>query len=160
MSAIEQAKYLQQRGIAFIPLIKGTKKNHDKDIYEKIYNIDEVKDDDNLGINLVQSNFVDVDLDDDWAIKFGNTWLPHDTMRLGRRYTNGKLECTHYFFKKVGDLKEERNKAVELRLLGQTVSYGTTPHKQTGEIFERFWFNKAEPKEISNLRELFFLTIL
>ena len=70
MSAIEQAKHLQQRGIAFIPLIKGTKKNHDKDIYEKIYTIDDVKDDDNVGINLVQSNFVDVDLDDDWAIKF------------------------------------------------------------------------------------------
>jgi len=156
MSAIVQAKHLYERGYAFIPLIKNTKKNLDKDIYERIYTIDEVNEDNNLGINLEKSNIVDVDLDDDWAIKFGTAWLPDDTMRLGRRYTNGKVECTHYFFKKVGDPKEAHNKVAELRLKGQTVVYGSTQHKQTGETFERYWFNSTEPKEISNLREIFF----
>ena len=81
MSAIVQAKHLYERGYAFIPLIKNTKKNLDKDIYERIYTIDEVNEDNNLGINLEKSNIVDVDLDDDWAIKFGTAWLPDDTMR-------------------------------------------------------------------------------
>ncbi len=56
MSTLEQAKQLKQSGLKFVPLLPKEKKNFDKDIDTKIYDLSEVSDKGNLGISLHLNN--------------------------------------------------------------------------------------------------------
>lgn len=154
MNSVEEAKQLKQRGYHFIPLLKNEKKNHDKDILTKEYSLEDVKPDNNLGINLKKSNLIDIDLDDDWAIKFGELWLPKNTLILGRTYPDRNIEKTHYFFK--NENKTGANTTVaQFRVDGQTVVYGKTKHKITGEYFDRKWINSEDPSKCENIKDIF-----
>ena len=155
MNSVEEAKQLKQRGYHFIPLLKNEKKNHDKDILTKEYSLEDVKPDDNLGINLKKSNLIDIDLDDHWSIKFGNLLLPQNTLVCGRLYQDGRIEKTHYFFKNENETGAS-TKVAEFRVKGQTVIHGHTKHKQTGEFFSRKWLNEVEPIVQKDIKKIFF----
>ena len=58
-----------------------SKNNQDINWQNRKYSIDDVLDDSNIGINLAQSNLIDVDLDCDLAVHF-DIWLPHNTLKL------------------------------------------------------------------------------
>ena len=77
------AKKLWIRGTVLYPCFL-TQSTHDVNWIKKKYLIDDVLDDSNVGINLGQSNLIDVDLDCALAVHFGRLWLPYNTLKLAR----------------------------------------------------------------------------
>jgi len=151
MSNIAEAEALIKKGFAIVPLKKEKKHNSDKEILERDYTIEHILNpinnawdsDGNLGINLRKSNLIDIDLETKEAIHFGSLWLPQNTLTLG----SGTKGITHYFYR--NDPCEESltlDKSIaEYRCEGQTLVYGTTKDKKTGQMVERHWGRTTDP---------------
>ena len=56
------AKKIVDQGYNIVPLFPYSKNNQDINWQNRKYSIDDVLDDSNIGINLAQSNLIDVDL--------------------------------------------------------------------------------------------------
>ena len=92
------AKKIIDQGYNIVPLFPYSKNNQDANWQNRRYSLDSVLDDSNVGINLLQSNLLDVDLDSALAIIFGLRWLPSNTLKLAR-VVNGKREINCYIEK-------------------------------------------------------------
>jgi RecA-family ATPase len=153
MSALEQAKQLKQRGLNIVPLLPREKKNYDKDIDTKIYQLSEVNENGNLGISLHLNNLTVADPETKHAIYFAEHYLaPYKTMRSFREYKNGNKKTVGYFFKNELGLKEDLKldgKIMEFRVRGQQVVYGTTITKDTDEEVKRS-FDNVEPIDLTD----------
>jgi len=137
------AQKLIDDGVFIIPLLPNSKMNNDVDIITRKYSAEDVKENDNVGINLGLSGYTTIDLDSKDGIYFGNKWLPQNTEKHIRVYPGGKNEVVHYLFKSNGVVNEnnplgnDAKKNVELLVKGNLVAYGTTIHKQTNEPMKR-----------------------
>ena len=154
------AKKIVDQGYNIVPLFPYSKNNQDINWQNRKYSIDDVLDDSNIGINLGQSNLIDVDLDCDLAVYFGSLWLPHNTLKLAR-ITKGKKEITHYFYVNNKSLKEnfsdkfKGSTILEFRANGQTVVYGQTPYKEDSSIMvDRLWVDEQKPIYVDNLEQI------
>ena len=154
------AKQIMDQGYNIVPLFPYSKNNQDINWQNRKYSIDDVLDDSNIGINLAQSNLIDVDLDCDLAVYFGSIWLPHNTLKLAR-ITKGKKEITHYFYVNNKSLKEnfsdkfKGSTILEFRANGQTVVYGQTPYKEDSSIMvDRLWVDEQKPVYVDNLEQI------
>jgi len=154
------AKQIMDQGYNIVPLFPYSKNNQDINWQNRKYSIDDVLDDSNIGINLAQSNLIDVDLDCDLAVHFGSLWLPHNTLKLAR-ITKGKKEITHYFYVNNKSLKEnfsdkfKGSTILEFRANGQTVVYGQTPYKEDSSIMvDRLWVDEQKPIYVDNLEQI------
>ena len=154
------AKKIVDQGYNIVPLFPYSKNNQDINWQNRKYSIDDVLDDSNIGINLGQSNLIDVDLDCDLAVHFGSLWLPHNTLKLAR-ITKGKKEITHYFYVNNKSLKEnfsdkfKGSTILEFRANGQTVVYGQTPYKEDNSIMvDRLWVDEQKPIYVDNLEQI------
>ena len=154
------AKKIVDQGYNIVPLFPYSKNNQDINWQNRKYSIDDVLDDSNIGINLGQSNLIDVDLDCDLAVHFGSLWLPHNTLKLAR-ITKGKKEITHYFYVNNKSLKEnfsdkfKGSTILEFRANGQTVVYGQTPYKEDSSIMvDRLWVDEQKPVYVDNLEQI------
>ena len=154
------AKQIMDQGYNIVPLFPYSKNNQDINWQNRKYSIDDVLDDSNIGINLAQSNLIDVDLDCDLAVHFGSLWLPHNTLKLAR-ITKGKKEITHYFYVNNKSLKEnfsdkfKGSTILEFRANGQTVVYGQTPYKEDSSIMvDRLWVDEQKPVYVDNLEQI------
>ena len=154
------AKQIMDQGYNIVPLFPYSKNNQDINWQNRKYSIDDVLDDSNIGINLAQSNLIDVDLDCDLAVHFGSLWLPHNTLKLAR-ITKGKKEITHYFYVNNKFLKEnfsdkfKGSTILEFRANGQTVVYGQTPYKEDSSIMvDRLWVDEQKPVYVDNLEQI------
>ena len=145
MSSIETARALINQGFAIVPLKKNKKHNTDSDILERDYTIQDVLNpinnawdsDGNLGINLKKSKLINIDLEKKSSIHFGSKWLPKNTLTLG----SGQKGITHYFYQNINDEETQTydKSLIEYRCDGQTVVYGSTVDKDTGQLVERYW---------------------
>ena len=150
-----EAQKLIDKGRAIIPLFPNQKKNHDSDILTKRYKAEEVKEDDNVGINLLLSDppMYAIDPDTDWAIKFAEKWLPRDTTINGR-INDGKKELTKFFYESddsikenIKDRKDSSGETIcELYYDHNIVVDGSTPNKQTGRLMKRYWEKESPLK--------------
>ena len=104
------AEYFLNKGIAIIPLLPKEKKNFDKEILTKDYNVVDLIPNGNVGINLLKSNLCCYDADTSWSIKFAKRWLSGMTREHGRIDPEGKVETTHYIFKNNGVMTENNKK--------------------------------------------------
>ena len=154
------AKKIVDQGYNIVPLFPNSKNNQDVNWQNRRYSIDDVLDDSNLGINLHQSNLLDVDLDSALAIIFGKRWLPFNTLKLAR-VVNGRKEITHYFYLnnqslKDNDVKKFKDETIlEYRCNGQTVVYGETPYKDDSSIMQsRIWVDEQKPVFVNNLQKI------
>ena len=154
------AKQIMDQGYNIVPLFPYSKNNQDINWQNRKYSIDDVLDDSNIGINLAQSNLIDVDLDCDLAVHFGSLWLPHNTLKLAR-ITKGKKEITHYFYVNNKSLKDnfsdkfKGSTILEFRANGQTVVYGQTPYKEDSSIMvDRLWVDEQKPVYVDNLEQI------
>ena len=154
------AKQIMDQGYNIVPLFPYSKNNQDINWQNRKYSIDDVLDDSNIGINLAQSNLIDVDLDCDLAVHFGSIWLPHNTLKLAR-ITKGKKEITHYFYVNNKSLKDnfsdkfKGDTILEFRANGQTVVYGQTPYKDDKSIMvDRLWVDEQKPVYVDNLEQI------
>ena len=154
------AKKIVDQGYNIVPLFPYSKNNQDINWQNRKYSIDDVLDDSNIGINLAQSNLIDVDLDCDLAVYFGSIWLPHNTLKLAR-ITKGKKEITHYFYVNNKSLKDnfsdkfKGDTILEFRANGQTVVYGQTPYKDDKSIMvDRLWVDEQKPVYVDNLEQI------
>jgi RecA-family ATPase len=154
------AKKIVDQGYNIVPLFPYSKNNQDINWQNRKYSIDDVLDDSNIGINLAQSNLIDVDLDCDLAVYFGRLWLPHNTLKLAR-ITKGKKEITHYFYVNNKSLKDnfsdkfKGDTILEFRANGQTVVYGQTPYKDDKSIMvDRLWVDEQKPVYVDNLEQI------
>ena len=154
------AKQIMDQGYNIVPLFPYSKNNQDINWQNRKYSIDYVLDDSNIGINLAQSNLIDVDLDCDLAVHFGSLWLPHNTLKLAR-ITKGKKEITHYFYVNNKSLKDnfsdkfKGSTILEFRANGQTVVYGQTPYKEDSSIMvDRLWVDEQKPIYVDNLEQI------
>ena len=154
------AKKIIDQGYNIVPLFPYSKNNQDPNWQNRRYSLDSVLDDSNVGINLLQSNLLDVDLDSALAIIFGLRWLPSNTLKLAR-VVNGKREITHYFYLnnqslKDNDIKKFRDETIlEYRCNGQTVVYGETPYKDDSSIMQsRIWVDEQKPIFVNNLQKI------
>ena len=167
----ECAKALIDQKFSIIPLYKDEKYNGDEEIVDRDYTLDHLLTpllneknkpmwdvDGNLGINLIKSKLKDIDLENKWSIKFGERFLDTDTLTLGRERPNGVIETTHYFYLNDDysneDIELDKHIA-EYRVIGQTVVYGKTKDKKTGEMLQRTWVNVKLPKADRNLEKKF-----
>ena len=154
------AKKIIDQGYNIVPLFPYSKNNQDANWQNRRYSLDSVLDDSNVGINLLQSNLLDVDLDSALAIIFGLRWLPSNTLKLAR-VINGKREITHYFYLnnqslKENDIKKFKDETIlEYRCNGQTVVYGETPYKDDSSIMQsRIWVDEQKPIFVNNLQKI------
>ena len=154
------AKKIIDQGYNIVPLFPYSKNNQDANWQNRRYSLDSVLDDSNVGINLLQSNLLDVDLDSTLAIIFGLRWLPSNTLKLAR-VINGKREITHYFYLnnqslKENDIKKFKDETIlEYRCNGQTVVYGETPYKDDSSIMQsRIWVDEQKPIFVNNLQKI------
>jgi hypothetical protein len=162
---IQHAKALMEQGFKIIPLYKNSKFNGDTLIIDRDYTLEHLEKpllnktgfpmwdvDGNQGLNLEKSKLIDIDLENLWSIKFGGMWLPQDTLTLGRiRQETDAVEQTHYFYDNVEGIDEDimlDKHVAEFRVIGQTVVFGTTKDKVTGEPLERTWTNVIKPKKV------------
>ena len=163
---IQHAKALMEQGFKIIPLFKNSKFNGDTQIIDRDYTLEHLAKpllnksgapmwdvDGNQGINLEKSKLIDIDLENFWSIKFGGMWLPTDTLTLGRiRPGVDNAEQTHYFYDNAEGIDEDimlDKHVAEFRVIGQTVVFGTTKDKVTGEPLERTWTNVKKPKKVA-----------
>ena len=167
----ECAKALLDQQYSIIPLYKDQKFNGDEKIIERDYTLDHLTKpllnnsgkrmwdiDGNLGLNLEKSKLIDIDLENSWSIKFGKLWLDNNTLTLGRERPNGVIEITHYFYKNEDNEDEDNildKHIAEYRVEGQTVVYGSTKDKVTGEMLMRTWGNVKLPIADRNLEKKF-----
>ena len=154
------AKKIVDQGYNIVPLFPNAKNTHDHNWINKKYSIEDVLDDSNLGINLGQSNLIDIDLDCPFAVYFGGIWLPHNTLKLAR-VVKDKKEITHFFYLnnqslKDNDVKKFRgNTVLENRCKGQTVIFGQTPMKEDSSIMvSRIWVDEQKPIFVDNLQSI------
>ena len=155
------AKKIVDQGYNIVPLFPNGKNTHDINWQNRKYSIDDVLIDSNIGINLGQSNLIDVDLDCALAVHFGNLWLPNNTLKLSR-ITNGVREITHYFYLnnqslKDNDIKKHKGQTViEHRCNGQTVVYGKTPSKENPKVMvdREFYVDEQKPIFVDNLQHI------
>lgn len=155
------AKKIIDQGYKIVPLFPHAKHTHDHNWINKKYSIEDILDDSNIGINLGQSNLIDVDLDCGLAVHFGRLWLPQNTLKLAR-ITNNVEEITHYFYLnnkslKDNDVKKFKGSTIlEHRCSGQTVVYGGTPSKDNPNVMvmRRFYVDKQKPIFVDNLQQI------
>ena len=155
------AKKIISHGYNIVPLFPNAKDTHDHNWINKKYSIDDVLSDSNVGINLGQSNLIDVDLDCALAVHFGLLWLPQNTLKL-YRITNKVREITHYFYLnnqslKDNDVKKHKGQTIlEHRCKGQTVVYGKTPSKDDANVMvdREFYVDEQKPMFVDNLQEI------
>ena len=140
MNNLSIAQKIIDKGMYFIPLFPNSKHNGDTDFLTKDYKLQDLKPNSNIGINPKKSGVYVVDLDSDFAIKFGDKWLPKNTTIGARQYPNGRIEKTHYYFQSDGSLKDNtKGLPAELYYDHNIVAYGVTIHKDTKEPMKRFW---------------------
>ena len=164
ISSIDVAKGILDKGYNVVPLFPNSKETDHKNWQNRKYKVDDFLKDSNIGINLGLSGLIDVDLDCDASIHFGNKYLPHDTLMLKRIRPNGKYkisQITHFFFQNNGilkdnDVKKFRGETIlEYRCNGQTVVYGPTPYKGDPNIMvQREWVNDSKPKFVQDLQQI------
>ena len=163
------AKQIIDHGYNVVPLFPNGKSTHDHNWINKKYLIDDFLDDSNIGINLGQSNLIDVDLDCELAIYFGKLWLPYNTLKLAR-ITKKKVgektidheEITHFFYVnnkslKDNDIKKFKGQTIlEHRCSGQTVVYGATPSKDNPNVMvlRKFYVDEQKPIYVDNLQTI------
>ena len=155
------AKKIIDQGYKIVPLFPHAKHTHDHNWINKKYSIEDILDDSNIGINLGQSNLIDVDLDCGLAVHFGRLWLPQNTLKLAR-ITNNVEEITHYFYLnnkslKDNDVKKFKGSTIlEHRCSGQTVVYGGTPSKDNPNVMvmRRFYVDKQKPIFVDDLQQI------
>ena len=85
------AKKIINNGMFFIPLLPNEKKNFDKDFLTRDYSEQDLFPNGNVGVNPKKSKVYIIDLDSDFAIQFGNLWLPKNTKIGARQYTDGRI---------------------------------------------------------------------
>ena len=155
------AKKIIDQGYKIVPLFPHAKHTHDHNWINKKYSIEDILDDSNIGINLGQSNLIDVDLDCGLAVHFGRLWLPQNTLKLAR-ITNNVEEITHYFYLnnkslKDNDVKKFKGSTIlEHRCSGQTVVYGGTPSKDNPNVMvmRRFYVDEQKPIFVDDLQQI------
>jgi len=155
------AKKIMEHGYGVVPLFPNGKHTHDHNWIYKKYLIDDFLDDSNIGINLGQSNLIDVDLDCALAVHFGRIWLPQNTLKLAR-ITKNVEEITHYFYLnnkslKDNDVKKFKGQTIlENRCSGQTVVYGATPSKDDPNVMvmRKFYVDEQKPIFVDNLQQI------
>ena len=163
---IQHAKSLMEQGFKIIPLYKNAKHNGDTLIMERDYTLEHLEKpllnkggipmwdvDGNQGINLEKSKLIDIDLENKFSITFGGMWLPQDTLKLGRIRPSGIVEDSHYFYLNSDELFDDLmldKHVAEFRVIGQTVCFGVTKDKETGEPLERTWTNVKMPKKVDS----------
>ena len=170
----QEAKKLLQAGYRIIPLLQNQKNNEDKGILIKDYSLDDFdkltkqfkRPHTNLGVNVATSfnGLIDIDLDSDTAIKLAPKFFPQDTTIFGRK-NNGKLEVTHFLFKRDRDYAKENlnrldsnnKKIIEFRTLGNlVVPPSVTPNKENeSNLMERVWINDVNPKIQPDILKIF-----
>ena len=171
MQNIAHAKALIDQGYSIIPLYRESKHNGDEQILERDYTLEHLNKpltdkhgkelwhiDGNQGLNLEKSKLKDIDLENKWSIQFGQKWLDTDTLTLGRERPDGTVEITHYFYNNDDAQQDDvmlDKKIAEYRVIGQTVVYGKTKDKVTGEMLSRTWVNVRKPKTDKFLEEKF-----
>ena len=171
MQNIAHAKALIEQGYSIIPLYRESKHNGDEQILERDYTLEHLNKpltdkhgkelwhiDGNQGLNLEKSKLKDIDLENKWSIQFGQKWLDTDTLTLGRERPDGTVEITHYFYNNDDAQQDDvmlDKKIAEYRVIGQTVVYGKTKDKVTGEMLSRTWVNVRKPKTDKFLEEKF-----
>ena len=139
MNNLSIAQKIIEKGWYFIPLKEKAKHNNDSDFLTRDYKLQDLKPNSNIGINPKKSGVYVVDLDSDFAIKFGDKWLPKNTTIGARQYPNGRIEKTHYYFQSDGSLKENtKGLPAELYYDHNIVAYGVTIHKDTKEPIHMF----------------------
>jgi len=170
-SSLQHAETLIKKGYAIIPLKKNEKGNTDPEIIKRDYTLDHFKEpllhpekgyamwdvDGNQGINLEKNKWIDLDLENKYSVHFGKLWLP-DTLSLGRILTNADREITHYFYKNNKDLATLTldTSIAEFRCEGQTVVFGKTKCKKTGDLLERYWGRTIDPADAPHdIEEIF-----
>ena len=137
---INEVKKIVNRGMFFIPLLPNEKKNWDSDFLTRDYSEKDLIPNGNLGINPKKSDDTIIDLDSEFAIKFGNLWLPKNTLIGAREYPDGRVEKTHWYFKNNGSISENiKQRPAELYCNHNIVAFGTTIHKETKEPMKRYW---------------------
>ena len=171
MQNIAHAKALIDQGYSIIPLYRESKHNGDEQILERDYTLEHLNKpltdkhgkelwhiDGNQGLNLEKSKLKDIDLENKWSIQFGQKWLDTDTLTLGRERPDGTVEITHYFYNNDDAQQDDvmlDKKIAEYRVIGQTVVYGKTKDKVTGEMLSRTWVNVRKPKRDKFLEQKF-----
>ena len=171
MQNIAHAKALIDQGYSIIPLYRESKHNGDEQILERDYTLEHLNKpltdkhgkelwhiDGNQGLNLEKSKLKDIDLENKWSIQFGQKWLDTDTLTLGRERPDGTVEITHYFYNNDDAQQDDvmlDKKIAEYRVIGQTVVYGKTKDKVTGEMLSRTWVNVRKPKTDKFLEQKF-----
>ena len=141
MINVEQAaKKIVDRGWCFIPLLPQKKYNDDSEHLTKDYSEKDLIPNGNVAVNPKKSEVYIFDLDSDYAIKFGDKWLPKNTTIGARQYPDGRIEKTHWYFKSNGSLEKNiKSLPAELYIDHNVVAFGETLHKQTNEPMKRFW---------------------
>ena len=155
------AKKIIDQGYKIVPLFPHAKHTHDHNWINKKYSIEDILDDSNIGINLGQSNLIDVDLDCRLAVHFGRLWLPQNTVKLAR-ITKNVEEITHYFYLnnkslKDNDVKKFKGSTIlEHRCSGQTVVYGGTPSKDDPNVMvmRQFYVDEQKPIFVDDLQQI------
>lgn len=155
------AKKIIDQGYKIVPLFPHAKHTHDHNWINKKYSIEDILDDSNIGINLGQSNLIDVDLDCRLAVHFGRLWLPQNTLKLAR-ITKNVEEITHYFYLnnkslKDNDVKKFKGSTIlEHRCSGQTVVYGGTPSKDDPNVMvmRQFYVDEQKPIFVDDLQQI------
>ena len=155
------AKKIIDQGYKIVPLFPHAKHTHDHNWINKKYSIEDILDDSNIGINLGQSNLIDVDLDCRLAVHFGRLWLPQNTLKLAR-ITKNVEDITHYFYLnnkslKDNDVKKFKGSTIlEHRCSGETVVYGGTPSKDDPNVMvmRQFYVDEQKPIFVDDLQQI------
>ena len=134
-------------GFGVVPLKKHSKKPFVKNWETTKFTIEDFRDPElNIGVNLKQSNLIDIDLDTPTAIPFGPKFLPLNSMVFGV----SKMKPTHYIYKNIGLKSLKRNfmdgtTIAELRTGGQTVFPNSICESKIngGQLAERVWVNET-----------------
>ena len=140
------AEYFLNKGIAIIPLEPKEKKNFDKEILTKDYNVVDLIPNGNVGINLLKSDLCCYDADTSWSIKFAKRWLSGKTREHGRIDPEGNIETVHYLYKNNGVMKENlKDRDMSDHLMDHNlVVYGSTLNKKTNKWYKKCWVSERD----------------
>ena len=144
----QNAERLLASHINIIPL---TKKNDGKGCLiqnwqEIVFNVSDFTEENNIGINLRQSNLIDVDLDSLNAEIFGRKFLNNNTAIFGVKSPKGCLLQTHYLFSNLSNLSflkrsyPDKSTIAELRVEGNTVC---PPSTAQSKLFNNQWCERV-----------------
>ena len=134
-----------------INIIPLTKKNDGKGCLiqnwqEIVFNVSDFTEENNIGINLRQSNLIDVDLDSLNAEIFGRKFLNNNTAIFGVKSPKGCLLQTHYLFSNLSNLSflkrsyPDKSTIAELRVEGNTVC---PPSTAQSKLFNNQWCERV-----------------